>query len=82
MKQNCGLPGALLERGIITAIETRGDGMYTSVYCTVSSLDRPGIETPMLPAYGTVGEGDKVLFCLFRDGTGAVFQKIPEEGGE
>lgn len=58
--------GARLERGLV--LEARETGYV------VRSLDRDGIVTPAIPAMGSAafGEGDKVIFFLFRDGTGMI----------
>lgn len=58
--------GARLERGVIS--RSTEDGYI------VQSLDREGIVTPGIwPVDGTEYQaGDRVVFFLFRDGTGRV----------
>lgn len=60
--------GALVERGIITAIVSAG--------FIVESLDRKDIISPPLSAIGgDYAAGDMVLFVLFSDGTGKIIAK-------
>lgn len=67
--------GANIERGRITGLAAGG--------YTVASLDRDGIESPVIPAISAPGEagapaytvGDTVYFFLFRDGTGRIICK-------
>lgn len=61
--------GATLERGTILTATDEG--------YEIASLDRRGIETPPISAmHGeTYAVGDKVIFFLFRDGTGRVVCK-------
>jgi len=62
-----GLPGAMIERGKITAAE---DGAYT-----VESYDRPGKEI-ILNAAEEYSAGEKVYFFSFPDGEGKIIGKI------
>ena len=67
MKHECGLQfGAAIERGRVVSVENGG--------YEVASLERDGIVSPAIPAAGGAeyAAGDDVLFCLFRDGTGAI----------
>lgn len=61
--------GAMIERGRITAAEPGG--------YAVASLDREGIESPLLKTIDntTYTVGDTVYFFLFRDGTGKILCK-------
>lgn len=61
--------GATIERGRVAAL---AEGGYT-----VASLDRDGIESPVLTGIDDTAYtvGDTVYFFLFRDGTGKIICK-------
>ena len=65
MDDNRNRNGALVERGVITGIESAG--------YIVASLDRKDIVSPPIGAMDDYyAMGDMVLFVLFSDGTGKI----------
>ena len=65
MNRNQNGNGALVERGVITGIESAG--------YIVASLDRKDIVSPPIGAMDDYyAMGDMVLFVLFSDGTGKI----------
>ena len=65
MESKCSY-GAPIERGVIVSADETG--------YIVASRERDGIESRPIQAMGgaVYSAGDKVLFCLFHDGTGII----------